>query len=1165
MNEQRLQAYLALIKALLESPGNQRASILEAHSELIDAGLVQAMRQVAASLEKQGYSDAAAWLVSFAENVDKNNEALQFLFAVFRKIAEGQGDPQVIYPLLQQNQHLLDENLIQVLNNLAIATLPTLEPEQAQLAAAVISEFGNLVQQFPLGSKANNMEVAIACYERALQVCTASTFPEQWAATQNNLGNAYSDRIKGERADNLERAIACHKRALKFRTSLAFPEDWAMTQNNLGNAYQNRIKGERGDNLEQAIACYKKVLQVYTPSAFPDQWAMIQNHLGSAYRNRIKGERGDNLEQAIACYKEALQLYTASAFPQYWALTQNNLGNAYSDRIKGERGDNLEQAIACYKEALQIRTPSAFPEDWAMTQDNLGSAYCERIKGERVDNLEQAIACYELALQIRTPSAFPKDWATTQNNLGIAYLYRIKGEREDNLEQAIRCCERALQIRTLSAFPQDWAMTQNNLGLAYSDRIQGERGDNLEKAIACYEGVLQVYTPSAFPQDWAMTQNNLGSAYKELGKTPAAIRCCRFALEVLTPAAFPLCCLKTGCNLGNLGFTAGDWHIAIEGYGLAIKAVEQSRNWATSDASRQEITKKAIGVYEKMVQACVNSGQLDRALETVERSRSKRLVDLMASNDLYRGGEIPPEIQNYLNQYQNLQKEIDRERYRYDIDNSRELTGVRTGRPYRAGLSPGKPRLVELEARKQEIWQKLRRKDPVLAGQIQVNPLDFNQLQQLLGGQRETAILSFYSTAKDIYIFILRYQPEEDKVSVSVRSCSNQGYDFQNWILEQWLKPYVQDNFRWQGQMESVLAELARRLQIDELIEQHLAGIQELILVPHLALHQIPFAALPLNSGGYLGDSFRIRTVPSCQVLQFCQNRPPAIASKYGTVEDATEDLPYARFEGERIARLYDIPPSQRLQGRRQATVSNYQHLARQVQALHSSHHAESRLDNPLESKLILGDGDITLGQLMTPGWRLPELVEVFLSCCETGLGNIEITDDILTIAAGFLCAGARSVVSTLWAVDDLATAVFSLIYYRYRQQNLTRSAALQRAQQDLRQLTGDEFARVYGSELQADLEERRREKLPELEAKYKEVQKQLWQAKKTLKKSNLDSEREELEQKIADLKKVGDPLHKAIHKFETIQKRLEAKSREPYPFAALQYWAAFVCQGMAR
>jgi CHAT domain-containing protein len=90
-------------------------------------------------------------------------------------------------------------------------------------------------------------------------------------------------------------------------------------------------------------------------------------------------------------------------------------------------------------------------------------------------------------------------------------------------------------------------------------------------------------------------------------------------------------------------------------------------------------------------------------------------------------------------------------------------------------------------------------------------------------------------------------------------------------------------------------------------------------------------------------------------------------------------------------------------------------------------------LNDPLNSALELGDGNITLGQLMSPSWRFDKtLSDVFLSCCETGLGTPEITDDILTLSAGFLCAGARSVISTLWAVDDLATALFSLFYYQY-------------------------------------------------------------------------------------------------------------------------------------
>jgi CHAT domain-containing protein len=325
-----------------------------------------------------------------------------------------------------------------------------------------------------------------------------------------------------------------------------------------------------------------------------------------------------------------------------------------------------------------------------------------------------------------------------------------------------------------------------------------------------------------------------------------------------------------------------------------------------------------------------------------------------------------------------------------------------------------------------------------LAGQVQVSPLNLATIQQLID-HKTTAILSFFTTREDTHIFVVRQN------QITCHSCLGQGGEtLQTWIAQNWLLPYLTNKSEWKNQISLLLVELASRLQVNNLIAQHLSGIEELILVPHLYLHQIPFAALPIGNGQYLGDKFLIRYTPSCQVLEFCSNRPQLRSHlNYGTVEDATEDLPCASFEGEKIAQLYNIPEDRRLKGRTQATVSNYRQLAKQVHVLHSSHHAGSRLDNPLESKLYLGNGNITLGQLMTPGWRLPNLSDVFLSCCETSLGLTQITDDVLTLSSGFLCAGARSVVSTLWSVEDLATALFSICYHRYRTARLLPSSRI--------------------------------------------------------------------------------------------------------------------------
>ena len=203
-------------------------------------------------------------------------------------------------------------------------------------------------------------------------------------------------------------------------------------------------------------------------------------------------------------------------------------------------------------------------------------------------------------------------------------------------------------------------MTQNNLAIAYSDRIQGERGENIEKAIAFYQAALEVITRPAFPQFWAMTQNNLAVAYKNRIRgerdenIEKAIAFYEAALEVRTPTSLPLDCLQTGRNLGDLGFAESLWETAIFGYEKAIEAVEQSREWITSDNRKREIIEENLDVYEKMMQSCINHQQYDKALQTIERSKSRYLVELFTNSEIYPKTATETEKQ----QLQNLRRQI---------------------------------------------------------------------------------------------------------------------------------------------------------------------------------------------------------------------------------------------------------------------------------------------------------------------------------------------------------------------------------------------------------------------------------------------------------------------------------------------------------------------------
>ncbi|MDB9394700.1 tetratricopeptide repeat protein, partial [Microcystis aeruginosa] len=250
-------------------------------------------------------------------------EYQKFLSEVLQAEWESNSDPTVVYPILQRGQHLLDDTFAQLLQQLARNVFSQRKPEEVAAIVGVIQNLCVDIQNFPLGSWANNPEIAITGYQTLLEVYTRQASPEKWARIQNNLGNAYRKRIRGERAENLELAIVAYNQSLEVYTRDAFPEDWAVIQNNLGTAYSDRIRGERADNLELAIVAYNQSLEVYTRDAFPYEWARRRNNLGAAYSKRIRGERAENLELAIVAYNQSLEVYTRDAFPEDWAVIQN--------------------------------------------------------------------------------------------------------------------------------------------------------------------------------------------------------------------------------------------------------------------------------------------------------------------------------------------------------------------------------------------------------------------------------------------------------------------------------------------------------------------------------------------------------------------------------------------------------------------------------------------------------------------------------------------------------------------------------------------------------------------------------------------------------------------------------------------------------------------------
>jgi hypothetical protein len=72
-------------------------------------------------------------------------------------------------------------------------------------------------------------------------------FPQDWAATQCNLGVAYYNLPTGDRAKNLQQAIECLNAALRVRTEKEFPQDWAKTMRLLGEVHWESVADWQSD------------------------------------------------------------------------------------------------------------------------------------------------------------------------------------------------------------------------------------------------------------------------------------------------------------------------------------------------------------------------------------------------------------------------------------------------------------------------------------------------------------------------------------------------------------------------------------------------------------------------------------------------------------------------------------------------------------------------------------------------------------------------------------------------------------------------------------------------------------------------------------------------------------------------------------------------------
>ena len=921
--------------------------------------------------------------------------------------------------------------------------------------------------------KQGKYDQAIFYYERALAIVrnVLGDGHTDVAKLYTNLGGVYSYKR------NFEKGSQYINKALEiFLTKYnELHPTVANCYNNLGSICKDQGK------FDQGILHYEKALNIFLAIYGKDSKsvAIIYGNLGGLYSNLQQYDRGIHYyESALSIGVKTLGLYHPDIADFY-----SGLGLIYHNQNK------YDKAILYHEKALEIRlkTLGKLHLDTAYSYHNLGGAYYYQGKTEK------AIYFYNKALEIKLKilGESDGDLATTYNGLGILY------DKLGQYEKAIVYYEKALNI-DLKYFGESHYFVADsylNLGLVYFH--QGE----YEKAILSFEKALDiqlVVLPKAHPSI-ANTYKSLGVVYGKRNKYTEAIQFYTKALKVLNFTSIDslekvtslslltstlelmgklhrqhylktkdLTALYQGKTVLQHTITALDYQFKTFG--------ESSKTQIVNDAFF--VCDEAISTYHLLSKATSSFHDDIESFNFTERAKSFLLYEAIKESAAITFANIP---NNLLKNEYTLRTNIDT----YEkLHREKIIAGLNETDTSVLAVSSI---LFDLKHEYENLKTHLEKDFPdYYRLKYDLSTVSVEEVQQELLNPTQT-LLEYFVGDSSIYLFVIQkndYQVLEIKKDFPLDSLVHQ--------LREGLYGYHQAPKQTVAlQQESInkynaaAEELYQRLIAPA--KNHLS--ESLIIIPDGPLNYIPFEALletevkdlyDFSSYPYLIKNHRVSYCYSATLLREMQQKQhkkepkksllafaPFYKGSYeylqdmlGHVHQSIEvdtldwiinrsdfaELPNSGEEVSTISQLWngDYYIDQ------DATEERFNQIAGDYRILHLSTHgiADSRVGD--YSYLAFSEVKDSIENELLYVRDLYNLQLnadlVVLSACETGIGELQRGEGMVSLARAFSYAGAKSIVSSLWVVKDVATKHLMQRFHRQLKLGSGKDRALQEA-----------------------------------------------------------------------------------------------------------------------
>ncbi len=483
----------------------------------------------------------------------------------------------------------------------------------------------------------------------------------------------------------------------------------------------------------------------------------------------------------------------------------------------------------------------------------------------------------------------------------------------------------------------------------------------------------------------------------------------------------------------------GDFARGIEELQRAVRVLEAHRGGVPADEFMVSFLASKSAVYAETVEALAAVGRAEEAFEYCERSRSRALVDMLASRSVSarlvpgRGLDLAGMKARKL-----------REDLNADYAHLHRIrAGLETAAPERvAEISRGaSEREAEFASLSRAAWSR----DPEFASLTAVGTVRLARVRELLDA--DTTLLEYFVAGTRLFAFVVR------RDGLTVRQIAAPEADLARRVQK--LRFHLA-RFQTGGDVASPAPALhlaATRANLAELHAVLVAPVADLlttpriVVVPHGVLHGVAFHALP-DGDGWLCDRFDISYAPSAAVFGFCAARSARAGGPASVFALPDEAAPMIAEEAASVAAA--LGPSTRSHVGAAATASNLRQAAATSRLLHIASHGMFRPDRPALSSIRLADTWLNLYDVYGLDVRAELVV---LSACETGVVEPGSGDEALGLVRGFLFAGAPRVLASRWRVSDRSTALFMGTFHGALREGLSYDAALGRAMRTVREI----------------------------------------------------------------------------------------------------------------